>query len=289
MIFKVFLYLSYVCNALKTGNTFSNSKPKILTAKQEKYSQLLEDKKISLVVVHGPAGTGKSWLAVKTAIEKLKDNSVKKIVLTRPIVSVEDENLGFLPGNIDDKMNPWIQPLYDIFNDEKSNKNIDINSLVKSGKIEIIPIGFMRGRTFTDTYVIADEMQNSSPLQMKMILTRMGENSKIIVTGDSSQCDLKIKENGLIHFLKVINNYFKNKHEIYNNGIGIVKLDIKDVKRSPLAQTILDIYSSPSPELEDNQTIMPEYLSKPVQTNCDCCCDESDENTCSCLHCGRGV
>merc|ERR1712072_1244898 len=144
MIFKVFIYLSYMCNALKSGNTFPNSKPKILTAKQEKYSQLLEDKKISLVVVHGPAGTGKSWLAVKTAIEKLKDNSVKKIVLTRPIVSVEDENLGFLPGTIDDKMNPWIQPLYDIFNDEKSNKNIDINSLVKSGKIEIIPIGFMR-------------------------------------------------------------------------------------------------------------------------------------------------
>ncbi len=281
MFFKVFIYLSYMCNALKNGNNFASSKPKILTSKQEKYSQLLEDNKISLVVVHGPAGTGKSWLAVKTAIEKLKDNSVKKIVLTRPIVSVEDENLGFLPGTIDDKMNPWIQPLYDIFNDEKSNNNIDINSLVKSGKIEIIPIGFMRGRTFTDTYVIADEMQNSSPLQMKMILTRMGENSKIIVTGDSTQCDLKIKENGLVNFLKIINNFYKNKHEIYNNGIGIVKLDTKDVKRSAFAQTILDIYS-PLLDLGEENKIF-EYLSRPVQNTCDCCCDESDENTCNCF------
>lgn len=251
--------LLYMCNALKKDNSYFNSKPKILTSKQEKYSQLLEDNKISLVVAHGPAGTGKSWLAVKTAIEKLKDNSVKKIVLTRPIVSVEDENLGFLPGTIDDKMNPWIQPLYDIFIDEKSSNKIDINSLVKSGKIEIIPIGFMRGRTFSDTYVIADEMQNSSPLQMKMILTRMGENSKIIVTGDSSQCDLKIKENGLLNFLKLVNSFFENKHEMYNKGIGIVKLDIKDVKRSNFAQSILDIYSSKDVQLHDNDHWSPNW------------------------------
>ena len=137
-------------------------------------------------------------------------------------------------------MNPWIQPLYDIFIEEKSKS--ELNSLLKSGKIEIIPIGFMRGRTFSDTYVIADEMQNSSPIQMKMIMTRMGENSKIVVTGDSSQCDLKIPENGLQDFLNLIENKYEILHEMYQDHIGIVEFDIQDVKRSKFVQNILKIY-----------------------------------------------
>ncbi len=213
---------------------------KSTTTKQNKYVQLLEDRNINLVVAHGPAGTGKSWLACKIAIDELKANHVKKIVLTRPIVSVEDEDLGFLPGNIDEKMNPWIQPLYDIFIDEKSKS--ELNSLLKCGQIEIVPIGFMRGRTFSDTYVIADEMQNSSPTQMKMIMTRMGENSKIVVTGDTSQCDLKIPENGLHNFLNLVKNHYEIKHKMYENHIGIVEFDIGDVKRSKFVQNILKIY-----------------------------------------------
>ena len=160
--------------------------------------------------------------------------------MTRPVVPVEDENLGFLPGTIDEKMNPWIQPLYDIFIDEKSKS--ELNSLLKSGQIEIVPIGFMRGRTFADTFVIADEMQNSSPTQMKMILTRMGENSKIVVNGDTSQCDLKIEENGLKNFISIVNKHYENLYEMYNNKIGIVEFDIKDVKRSEFVQNILEIY-----------------------------------------------
>lgn len=210
------------------------------TPKQKKYTQLLEDRNINLVVAHGPAGTGKSWLACKVAIEELKSNHIKKIVLTRPVVPVEDENLGFLPGTIDEKMNPWIQPLYDIFIDEKSKS--ELNSLLKCGKIEIVPIGFMRGRTFSDTFVIADEMQNSSPTQMKMILTRMGENSKIVVNGDIGQCDLKIQDNGLKNFINMIKKHYENLYEMYKNKIGIVEFDIQDVKRSEFVQNILEIY-----------------------------------------------
>ena len=229
MFYLKYFLLFHLSNSLKTTTT-----------KQNKYVQLLEDRNINLVVAHGPAGTGKSWLACKVAIDELKADHVKKIVLTRPIVSVEGEDLGFLPGDIDEKMHPWIQPLYDIFIEEKSKS--ELNSLIKSGKIEIVPIGFMRGRTFSDTYVIADEMQNSSPIQMKMIMTRMGENSKIVVTGDSSQCDLKIPENGLQNFLNLIENKYDIIHEMYQDHISIVEFDIKDVKRSKFVQNILKIY-----------------------------------------------
>ena len=237
MLILKYFFLFHLSNSLglKTPGTL-----KTPTTKQKKYTQLLEDRNINLVVAHGPAGTGKSWLACKVAIEELKSNHIKKIVLTRPVVPVEDENLGFLPGTIDEKMNPWIQPLYDIFIDEKSKS--ELNSLLKSGQIEIVPIGFMRGRTFADTFVIADEMQNSSPTQMKMILTRMGENSKIVVNGDISQCDLKIEENGLKNFISVVNKHYENLYEMYNNKIGMVEFDIKDVKRSEFVQNILEIY-----------------------------------------------
>ena len=139
-------------------------------------------------------------------------------------------------------MNPWIQPLYDIFIDEQSKA--ELNSMLKSGKIEIIPIGFMRGRTFENTYVIADEMQNSSPGQMKMILTRLGENSKIVVTGDTSQCDIKLLENGLDNLLKNLEKYYENKYEMYGNNIGIIKMNDDDIKRSVFVKKIIEIYSS---------------------------------------------
>ena len=237
MYYLKLLFLSYVSVfALKSETN------KIQTPKQKKYTELLQNKDTNLVIAHGPAGTGKSWLACKIAIEQLKENKVNKIVLTRPIVSVEDEDLGFLPGNIDEKMNPWIQPLYDIFIDEQSKA--ELNSMLKSGKIEIVPIGFMRGRTFTDTYVIADEMQNSSPSQMKMILTRLGENSKIVVTGDTSQCDLELSENGLDNLLKLLKKYYENTYEMYGDNIGIIEMNSEDIKRNIFVKKIIDVYSS---------------------------------------------
>ena len=237
MYYLKLLFLSYVSVfALKSETN------KIQTPKQKKYTELLQNRDTNLVIAHGPAGTGKSWLACKIAIEQLKENKVNKIVLTRPIVSVEDEDLGFLPGNIDEKMNPWIQPLYDIFIDEQSKA--ELNSMLKSGKIEIVPIGFMRGRTFTDTYVIADEMQNSSPSQMKMILTRLGENSKIVVTGDTSQCDLELSENGLDNLLKLLKKYYENTYEMYGDNIGIIEMNSEDIKRNIFVKKIIDVYSS---------------------------------------------
>ncbi len=237
MYYLKLLFLSYVSvSALKSKTN------KIQTPKQKKYTELLQNRDTNLVIAHGPAGTGKSWLACKIAIEQLKENKVNKIVLTRPIVSVEDEDLGFLPGNIDEKMNPWIQPLYNIFIDEQSKA--ELNSMLKSGKIEIVPIGFMRGRTFTDTYVIADEMQNSSPGQMKMILTRLGENSKIVVTGDTSQCDLELSENGLDNLLKLLKKYYENTYEMYGDNIGIIEMNSEDIKRNIFVKKIIDVYSS---------------------------------------------
>lgn len=237
MYYLKLLFLSYVSvSALKSKTN------KIQTPKQKKYTELLQNRDTNLVIAHGPSGTGKSWLACKIAIEQLKENKVNKIVLTRPIVSVEDEDLGFLPGNIDEKMNPWIQPLYDIFIDEQSKA--ELNSMLKSGKIEIVPIGFMRGRTFTDTYVIADEMQNSSPGQMKMILTRLGENSKIVVTGDTSQCDLELSDNGLDNLLKLLKKYYENTYEMYGDNIGIIEMNSEDIKRNIFVKKIIDVYSS---------------------------------------------
>ena len=237
MYYLKLLFLSYVSIfALKSKTD------KIHTPKQKKYTELLQNINTNLVIAHGPAGTGKSWLACKIAIQQLKENKVNKIVLTRPIVPVENEDLGFLPGNIDEKMNPWIQPLYDIFIDEQSKA--ELNSMLKSGKIEIVPIGFMRGRTFENTYVIADEMQNSSPGQMKMILTRLGENSKIVVTGDTSQCDIKLFENGLDNLLKKLEKYYENTYEMYGNNIGIIKMNDDDIKRSVFVKKIIEIYSS---------------------------------------------
>ena len=240
MIHMMKYFYFYVCTTVIHG--FHTHK--ILTSKQQKYKTLLEDNNLNLVIAQGPAGTGKSYLACKIAISLLKQKRIHKIVLTRPIVPVENEDLGFLPGTLNEKMNPWIQPLYDIFIDEESKA--ELGSLLSSNKIEIVPIGYMRGRTFADTYVIADEMQNSSPSQMKMLLTRMGENSKIVITGDTSQCDLSTTQNGLQHFLTLMNNYYHTSHDMYNNKIGMVELNNQDVKRSEFVKHILSIYQEPS-------------------------------------------
>ena len=164
----------------------------------------------------------------------MKSNHIKKIVLTRPVVPVEDENLGFLPGTIDEKMNPWIQPLYDIFIDEKSKS--ELNSLLKSGQIEIVPIGFMRGRTFTNSFVIVDEAQNTTTNQMKMVLTRIGEGSWMVINGDLSQVDLPTGQiSGLQESKKILSKI---------GDIEIIYLDANDVIRHPIVAKIIKAYDS---------------------------------------------
>lgn len=204
-------------------------KPK--TINQQKYLTAIDNDEHKLIIVHGPAGTGKTLFACVNAIEYLKNNIVEKIVLTRPVVSVEEE-IGYLPGNINQKMDPWTRPLFDIF--LEYYKKPDIDRMIENQIIEIIPLGYMRGRTFKNSYIIADEMQNSSPNQFKMITTRIGDNSRMVITGDLKQSDLR-ENNGLTDFLDRCK--FKNLNEI-----SIIKLDQNDVERSNIVKTILGIY-----------------------------------------------
>jgi len=173
----------------------------------------------------GPAGTGKTYTGVALAVKALKDKEVKRIILTRPAVEA-GENLGFLPGDLNEKLDPYMQPLYDSLRDMIPNESLQ-NYLVK-GTIQIAPLAFMRGRTLDDAFVILDEAQNSTHSQMKMFLTRMGVNSKFMITGDPEQIDLpKSIMSGLNEALLILKN---------SNGIGIIKLDEKDVIRHALVK-----------------------------------------------------
>ncbi|AQL56054.1 PhoH family protein [Abyssicoccus albus] len=202
---------------------------KAKTTGQRKYIEAM--KKCDLVFGIGPAGTGKTFLAVVMAAQALRTNKVKRIVLTRPAVEA-GENLGFLPGDLKEKVDPYLRPLYDglhtIFGAEHTQR------LIERGAIEVAPLAYMRGRTLDDAYVILDESQNTTEAQMKMFLTRLGFNSKMIVTGDVTQIDLpKSAKSGLVeatHRLKDI------------KGIEMIELDESDVVRHPLVSKIINAY-----------------------------------------------
>lgn len=202
-----------------------------LNENQEKYKSLLNDNNIKLVISVGSAGTGKTLFACQSGFNNLDNRMIEKILITRPTVTV-NEDIGFLPGNLNKKMAPWMRPVMDILKDYKISKH----------DIEISPLGFMRGRTFKNYFIIADEMQNSTPEQMIMLLTRMGENSKIVITGDLLQSDHD--ENGLKDLIDKIKSYYSNEEEMNKDGIGIVYFNDDDIKRSKLVKTILFIYSS---------------------------------------------
>jgi len=217
-------------------------KPK--TPNQEKYYSYLNDDKIKLLFVVGPAGTGKTMLACNNAVKDLKSGKVSKIVLTRPVVPVE-EDIGFLPGNINKKMDPWTRPIFDVFLDFFSQREIDL--MMYNNVIEISPLAYMRGRTFKNAFIIADEMQNSSPNQMLMLTTRIGLGSKMVVTGDLKQSD-KGLDSGLNDFINKFKVYEKRESEKYNNtdinsGIKMIELNNTDIERSPVIVKILDVYS----------------------------------------------
>ena len=198
----------------------------------------------------GPAGTGKTLLACNQAIQDLKEGTINKIIITRPVVPVEEE-IGFLPGNINKKMDPWMRPIFDIFLEFYSQRDID--TMMQNGVIEISPLGYMRGRTFKKAFIIADEMQNSSPNQMMMLTTRIGKDTKMVVTGDLKQSD-KGSYSGLVDFINKFALYeklLKKKQEMkksnnethdYNIGIKMVELENVDVERSDIVVRILDIY-----------------------------------------------
>ena len=205
---------------------------KIIKAKTLNQKKLVESMdKNDMVFAIGPAGTGKTYTGVALAVKALKDKEVKRIILTRPAVEA-GENLGFLPGDLNEKLDPYMQPLYDSLRDMIPNESLQ-NYLVK-GTIQIAPLAFMRGRTLDDAFVILDEAQNSTHSQMKMFLTRMGVNSKFMITGDPEQIDLpKSIMSGLNEALLILKN---------SNGIGIIKLDEKDVIRHALVKKIIEAY-----------------------------------------------
>ena len=219
-------------------------KPK--TNNQLIYANYLNDNKIKLLYVVGPAGTGKTLLAVNKAIEELQKQKIYKIIITRPVIPVE-EDIGFLPGNINKKMDPWMRPILDIFLEFYSQREIDI--MMQTNIIEISPLAYMRGRTFKNAFIIADEMQNSSPNQMLMLTTRIGEKSKMIITGDLKQSDKTII-NGLSDFLQKYKKFdnilhkYTNKTSDYSNSlVKIIEMDKTDIERSETVKQILDIYN----------------------------------------------
>jgi phosphate starvation-inducible PhoH-like protein len=169
------------------------------TRNQERLVRALLAEDQHIVVTAGPAGTGKTYLAMLAAVRAFRAGEVDRIVLTRPAVGVEDERHGFLPGDLNQKMDPWIRPLTDILRDYY--RVADIAAMIAEQTIEIAPLAFMRGRTFKNSFIIADEMQNATPSQMKMLLTRLGENSKMAVTGDLQQAD-RPTANGLVDFIE---------------------------------------------------------------------------------------
>jgi phosphate starvation-inducible PhoH-like protein len=199
---------------------------------QKTYIQKLQDDNKSIVFAIGPAGTGKTMLAVQHGIKLFQEGIVDKIVVTRPAVSV-DEDLGFLPGTLNEKMAPWTRPIFDVFAEYYQQK--DIAKMLEEGVIEISPLAYMRGRTFKNAYIVADEMQNATVNQMKMLLTRLGENSKMVVTGDLAQAD-RLNDNGLINFCNLLGERTAYRH------IDIVQFDQRDIERHEAVKEVLKIY-----------------------------------------------
>lgn len=197
---------------------------------QETYIDALLEKRMVFAV--GPAGTGKTLLAVLRAIKALREQEITKIILTRPAVSV-DEKHGFLPGDLNAKMEPWTRPIFDVFEEYYGLQ--ETKRMLDEGTIEIAPLGFMRGRTFKNAYVIADEMQNATPDQTKMLLTRIGEGSSMIITGDLRQHDRGFEKNGLKDFLERL-------HLVKKDSMAICTFRREHIERDPLVAEVLEIY-----------------------------------------------
>ena len=201
-------------------------------ANQKLYLTKLYEESTSIVLAIGPAGTGKTMLAVQFGVKLFQEGKVDRIVVTRPAVSV-DEDLGFLPGDLNEKMAPWTRPIFDVLGEYYQKK--EIASMLEEGTIEISPLAYMRGRTFKNAYIVADEMQNATVSQMKMLLTRLGEGSKMVVTGDLAQAD-RVSDNGLIDFCNLL------EQKEYLEHIDIIRFDAKDIERHNAVKEVLAVY-----------------------------------------------
>jgi len=203
-----------------------------------------------IVVGVGPAGCGKTLFACQSAVEALVSGSVDKIVMTRPLISV-DEELGFLPGTMENKMEPWVRPIFDILSGFYTGA--EIKKMMEDGVLEISPLAYMRGRTFKRVYLIADEMQNSTPNQMLMLLTRIGKGSRLVITGDLLQSDLVGMKNGL-------QDFYGRMKGITLEGVHLVEFNNKDVKRSSLVSTILSLYDNKRKSGAEDAALIPNSI-----------------------------
>jgi phosphate starvation-inducible PhoH-like protein len=204
------------------------------TRNQERLVLALQSADQHIVVTAGPAGTGKTFLAMLAAVQAFRAGDVGRIVLTRPAVGVEGEEHGFLPGDLNQKMDPWVRPLTDIL--REYYRQPDIAAMIAEQTIEIAPLGFMRGRTFKNCFIIADEMQNATPNQVKMLMTRIGEGSKIVITGDVEQADRNRGNNGLLDLCQRL-------QEGGVKGIAVCNLDNRDIQRHRIIDSVLALYA----------------------------------------------
>ena len=204
---------------------------------QARYVRLLAQKSKKIVVATGPAGTGKTLFATEYGIRNFLLGTYEKLIFTRPSVSV-DEELGFLPGTLEEKMAPWVRPIYDVLYNFISPK--EVTAMMEDKIIEIAPLGYMRGRTFKNCWLVADEMQNSTAAQMKMLLTRLGENSRLVITGDLEQYDRIVGQNGLEDFL----SKFRGKR---STSITSFEFQRGDIQREDVVKEVLDIYGGDVP------------------------------------------
>ena len=198
---------------------------------QEQYVLKLLDDTKDIVFGIGPAGTGKTLLAVQVAVKLFKAGKIDKIIVTRPAVSV-DEDLGFLPGTLEEKMAPWTRPIFDVLREYFNAKEIE--GMIQEGIIEIAPLAYMRGRTFKHSFILADEMQNATQNQMKMLLTRLGDKSMMAVTGDLNQAD-RLKDNGLIDFTRLLES-------TNQSCLDIVQFEQGDIERHAAVKAVLQVY-----------------------------------------------
>jgi phosphate starvation-inducible protein PhoH len=225
---------------------------------QSTYMDNMTNNRCSIVISYGPAGTGKTLLACVYAVRRLIDGDVKRLIMTRPAVAVEGEELGFLPGDLVDKMSPYTQPLFDILHEFYTKT--EVKKMLADGVIEVSPLAFMRGRTFKDAIIIADEMQNSTPTQMLMLATRIGLNSKLIITGDLQQSDRGM-ENGLSDLLDRL-----RKRCIKSTQIKVSDMSACEVLRSKAASEIIDIYSeSPMVRATSSSSRFENHIKNKIQ------------------------
>lgn len=229
-------YEGYDHFSQKDKAVFDNKFSKPLNHSQEKYFKLLNHKEKKIIVSVGPSGTGKTTLATEVGIRNLLLGNVSKLILVRPTVSVDDEQLGFLPGGLEDKMAPWLRPIYDILYQFISPK--EVQSMIDNKEIELSPLAYMRGRTFKNCWIVADEMQNSTINQMKMLLTRIGHNTKLIITGDLDQHDKQ--KSGELNGLEDFINKLRRKR---SSSISSVEFTHNDIEREEVVKEVLELYN----------------------------------------------